>query len=429
LYDTSSDKTHQGEVDTKQHIRRSSTSRLDDTVKAQSVQIEIVKNNISLDSLNRYDTESTISFAIRGSSPGSLVVADGSTFKLRFRYRGPSAGNGLEYWRKKDIQFRIVKVKGPRISSITLHPEMSWSDSYSWLGAIKTPSNNAEEINYHVANEGIFAVIEIVNESSFDIVIKNQSGKICNLKGEALTPMSMTSGAIIQIPIILPKIRHSTQDDYLSTIVMELSKVTLFEWVSRDLNGPEPFIKPMMVERRGLLQTTHDALEVIGAKRKLVSFPPVELAVTCLNRSECLHTGDSVNISVYVKVSGKRVILLCTFTVFLITLTSLMFGLEWVLGGLGPGCFLSIQLLCYKKDCLEPFSSNNDYLWCGQSKISHSLSIVTDTITHGARLCFLYPGFFTVTACASFVGTPDCTVNECWLAKDPCIIEIKEVDV
>jgi hypothetical protein len=309
LYDSSNEiSSHGDSTDKKKQLRRGSTSLMDELNKTHSIQLEASNTSISLDSLNNEDAASTISCIIRATSPGAVTQADGSIIKLRFRYRGQYTRNGLEYWRRKDISFRIVKTKGPRISSITLRPDLSWSGSYGWLGASKrTPTSQSDAIDYQVANEGIVSVIEVVNESSSDIVLTNHSEKVRNLQGGPLSPVRMASGAIVQIPIILPRKSQTQGDDHLSSTVAELSRLTLFDWVSDVAQNMNLLIKPVTCDRRGVLRISRSVLEAIGEQRTLIGIPPVEIIVN-MDYQEIFHPGDAIKVNVKVKVSGKVIL-------------------------------------------------------------------------------------------------------------------------
>eukprot|EP00957_Ditylum_brightwellii_P125586 9572647-Ditylum_brightwellii.AAC.1 len=60
-------------------------------------------------------------------------LANGGNVRIRFRYRGPSPNPATEIWRKREVGLRIVRVKGPRISSLTFRSDLSWGSAYSEL--------------------------------------------------------------------------------------------------------------------------------------------------------------------------------------------------------------------------------------------------------------------------------------------------------
>jgi len=310
LYDSCSEETSSSSngdsiiQETGKNLRRVLTSHMDEISKAQSVQLEIVNSCISLDSLNNGDDISTISCIIRVTSVGALGQYDGAIVKIRFRYKGTSHINGLEYWRKKDISFRTIKAKGPRISAVTLRPDLSWTGSYCWLGSMKKKQSDATV--YHIANDGVIAVIEVVNESSSDIILTNRSGEIRSLQGGTLPPVRMSSDAIVQLPIILPRSSYSDKDKYLSLTMAQISQMTLFDWSSESVQNKNVPVKQVTRDRRGVLQLSEAVLRAIVEQRQLIGNPPVEMMVS-VDHQDLLHPGDTIHVNVRVKVSGKAI--------------------------------------------------------------------------------------------------------------------------
>jgi hypothetical protein len=60
---------------------------------------------------------SVVTFQIAATHDMGDQLANGGNVRIRFRYRGPSSNPATEIWRKREISLRIIKVKGPRISS------------------------------------------------------------------------------------------------------------------------------------------------------------------------------------------------------------------------------------------------------------------------------------------------------------------------
>lgn len=60
---------------------------------------------------------SIVTFQIAATHDMGDQLANGGNVRIRFRYRGPSSNPATEIWRKREISLRIIKVKGPRISS------------------------------------------------------------------------------------------------------------------------------------------------------------------------------------------------------------------------------------------------------------------------------------------------------------------------
>ena len=74
-----------------------------------------------------------VTFQIAGMHDMGNSLANGGHVRIRFRYRGPSPNPATEIWRKREVNLRIVRVKGPRISSLSFRSDLSWGSAFTEL--------------------------------------------------------------------------------------------------------------------------------------------------------------------------------------------------------------------------------------------------------------------------------------------------------
>jgi hypothetical protein len=85
------------------------------------LKMKVIAEGLDLRSINdktRNKGEgSIVTFQIAATHDMGDQLANGGNVRIRFRYRGPNSNPATEIWRKREISLRIIKVKGPRISS------------------------------------------------------------------------------------------------------------------------------------------------------------------------------------------------------------------------------------------------------------------------------------------------------------------------
>jgi len=93
-------------------------------------------DGLSLESINEKSKSqegSVVTFQIAATHDMGNSLANGGHVRIRFRYRGPSPNPATEIWRRREISLRILRVKGPRISSLSFRSDLSWGSVFSEL--------------------------------------------------------------------------------------------------------------------------------------------------------------------------------------------------------------------------------------------------------------------------------------------------------
>jgi hypothetical protein len=301
---------------------------------------------------------STVAFQIAAMHDMGNQVADGGNVRIRFRYRGVSGGSGAEIWRKTEVHLRIVRVKGPRISSLAFRPDLSWGSAYTELcmslaqqtadyDAIKkelyTTSDDAnapkgyEKIpvvgdspmltrvgmdpGAHVSGSDVVVLMALANETDSTILLSNRKGLVGGFEGSPMPTMRVASGASVKIPVVIPRIkRMSDEDGGMTDIVAELVSLTSLRWesVSSETVGNSDTNKG----RQGRIRIPPSCLREIIADHlsfaSRICEPPVSVKVTSgrkeSERNLVVSRGMTVDVFVEVQTAGKGLLLINKLT-------------------------------------------------------------------------------------------------------------------
>lgn len=275
------------------------------------LKVKVLTQGLSLRSIN--DKEASKSHKNRGIE-GSIVtfqvaathdmgnqLANGGNVRIRFRYRGPSPNPAIEMWRKREVSLRIVRVKGPRISSLTFRSDLSWGSAYSelcrslavqklgwdsalpkWdatrlsrqkLSATSRVSGGASadakqssgpfgdidgedgaaphdesilnrvglDRGVHVSGDEVVVLMAVANETNSTIVLSNRKGLVGGFEGSPMPTVRVTSGVSVKIPVVIPRIdRLDPASKAVMDIAAELIARTALQWESEATEGDGP---------------------------------------------------------------------------------------------------------------------------------------------------------------------------------------------
>ena len=231
---------------------------------------------LSLESINDKNKSlgegSCVMFQIAATHDMGNQLANGGNVRIRFRYRGPSCIDGVEIWRKREISLRIVRIKGPRISSLTFRSDLSSGSAFSDLCcslAIQrkqmekipnwetsqfihksAPSNDdltradstlSNDIGFGPGdvNKGIFVsgddivvLMAVANETNSTIILSNRSGTVGGFDSNPMHTVKVTSGVSVKIPVIIPRIHCLDENGNIGDIATEIITRTALTWES-----------------------------------------------------------------------------------------------------------------------------------------------------------------------------------------------------
>jgi hypothetical protein len=326
------------------------------------IRMKALCSGLSLKNLNHgakgRSDGSTVTFQIAAMHDMGNRVADGGGMRIRFRYRGVSDFSGAEIWRTREVNLKIVRVKGPRISSMSFRPDLSWGSAYPDLcmsfaqqtaeyDAIKrelyttsddsnAPKGDGKEPvvgdsrmltrvgmdpGAHVSGSDVVVLMALANETDSTIILSNDKGLVGGFEGSPMPTMTVASGVSVKIPVVIPRIKRTSDNDGGTTdIVTKLISLTSLRWesVSNKTVGNSDTNKV----RQGRIRIPPSCLrEIIGNNLSFVSRicePPVSVKLTSgrkdSERNLIVSPGIPVDVFVEVHTAGKGLLLINKLT-------------------------------------------------------------------------------------------------------------------
>ena len=430
------------------------------------LKMKCLADGLSLASINDKSKSmgegSVLTFQMAATHDMGNQLANGGNVRIRFRIRGPSSTPGLEIWRKREVSLKIVRVKGPRISSLTFRSDLSWKSAYSELchalaqqkqqwqqvpkwetsklilhhpnkqqqrSSLKHSKNNVtmedsqpvanndteQEENsvlyrvgtdqgVYVSGEDIVVLMAVANETNETIVLSNRQGMVGGFQGSPMPTVTVTSGVSVKIPVVIPRIeRIDEATGEIVDIAAELIARTALQW-----NVPNK-------TRHGRVRIPSKCLREIMDNYKSfasrICRPPISVTIATPGKEgEEIHIlpGDAVDTFVSVDVQ------------------------DWVPPKVKDRCCMTMEFCCARKDTGETtllqkeetekkdtFQKRADFFWCGQLRRTVTMS----PDTHTARVAFLEPGTYVVSACAKLSQYHQ-TEEEIWWAPHAKIVHV-----
>jgi len=360
-------------------------------------------------------------------------LANGGNVRNRFRYRGISPDPASEIWRKREVALRIVRVKGPRISSLTFRSDLSWGSSYSELclslakqkarsetiarkwgsrdsfAPLKQPifAEESEETYHdsniltrvgldtgvHVASNEIVVLMAVANETNSTILLSNRKGRVGGFSGAPMPTVRVTSGVSVKIPVVIPRIaRVNTQDpDSPMDITAELVVNTALQWKSVIDDSSEEASNKI---RQGRVRIPSKCLREIISEHQSFSSRICQAPVT-IQVSIGRDAGDHLSVK-----RGEPVTARVTVQVQ-----------EWVPQQVRENLTITMEFCCARKNAGGPLKE--EFVWCGL--VRRTVEATAPELTHTARAMFLVEGAFVVSACAKVSASKG--VEETWWAQ------------
>jgi len=356
---------------------------------------------------------------------------NGGKVKIRFRYRGSSPLPGIEIWRKREISLNIVRVKGPRISSITFRTDLSWGSPYSDL-CWALYQNKSQQVkvakdelssdvsiseDFVVNNEGlpsdvgkknekydilnrvgktqgifiatneVVILMAVANETKSSIVLSNRAGQVGGFESSPMETVTVSSGVSVKIPVVIPRINCIDENSDIVDIASELIQLTALQWRSEESIAPDGSKKE---QRKGRVripsQCLREMIKEYPSFATRICKPPLiihlEIGEKCGSEPTLpleLLVGNPLDLSLKVAFD------------------------QWVTKSALHDSIIILEFCCARLNSginAKTFATENEYayVWCGQTK--KAFSIVNDDFSHQARLCFLSPGDYVVSGCA-----------------------------
>ncbi|KAK1742006.1 trafficking protein particle complex subunit 9 [Skeletonema marinoi] len=424
------------------------------------LKMKVIAAGLDLKSINDKSRNkgegSIVKFQMAATHDMGDQLANGGNVRIRFRYRGPSPNPATEIWRKREISLRIIRVKGPRISSLTFRSDLSWGSSYSELcnslamqrrRLDATPkwesSNNKHRLQsrsrsfgsmdalsidvtsdaaddsilnrvgmdngVHVSADEVVLLMAVANETNSTIILSNKKGLVGGFEGSPMPTVKVTSGVSVKIPVVIPRIDRIDENGEMTDIAAELVSRTALQWESEVVEEGDDNTEK--IKRTGRVRIPSRCLrEIIDEHQSFASRickPPVSLQVSIGEEAKSevsLKIGEPVQVKTHVSIQ------------------------DWVPLDVVEKSKVTLEFCCAEKQPGNNSSTSGrmPYVWCGQLRRTVDLSNDDDDKSHCARIAFFQCGVYVVSACAkvSSHGTPG--VEEFWWAPHANIIKVNE---
>ena len=327
------------------------------------LKMKVIAEGLNLRSINDKSKNkgegSIVKFHVAATHDMGDQLANGGNVRIRFRYRGPSPNPATEIWRKREVSLRIIRVKGPRISSLTFRSDLSWGSSYTELcNALvmqrsrldNTPkwesSNNrhraltrsrssfssqaddfAESIasgddidcsilnrvgmdqGVHVSSDEVVLLMAVANETNSTIILSNRKGLVGGFEGSPMPTVRITSGVSVKIPVVIPRIDRFDESGDVTDLAAELVSRTALQWESETVEGDGT----EKIKRTGRVRIPSRCLrEIIDEHKSFASRickPPVSLSVSVGGEPQqseiSLPLGSAIQVDAKMKVQGE----------------------------------------------------------------------------------------------------------------------------
>ena len=387
---------------------------------------------------------SSLSLAL-SANPDLGAHVRSCTIKISFRYRG-KAPPKMEVWRKREIEVRVLRIKGPRISSLTFRPDLSWESAYSELclslarqdqraryrhskgqNDISLPqagstddedfvaSRCGSDPGVHVCGSRVVAFVSVSNESASAITLSSPNGPVGGFDGCTMETVRVRPGVSAKIPMLLPRIDRSPGID------KKLSSMTRLNWKS-ELEEQE--------------ECSNETGGTIVPVNRRVRSGSIEIPLPCLKNiidenPTFLSRICKAPFSIQVGLIGMEKGAAIEIGVKKAVRVSVDFkAAEWVPEAVLKDTNQTLQFCCARKGAtsLEDLEKHGrDYVWCGHIRKNLAGKDISETNNHGAQIIFLKEGEYVISACLSFSRADvDDDVKEIWWAEKAQHVRIKK---
>lgn len=340
-------------------------------MKLPPLKMKCSADGLSLESINDRSKSlgegSIVTFQIAATHDMGNQLKNGGNVRIRFRYRGPSPFPGVEIWRKREISFHIVRVKGPRISSLTFRSDLSWGSEFAdlvcrslslqrsqleripnWqsskeiisrgpsdeLSAVEGPPSELiieqkgeddhhnprdvilNRIGQHsgvfVAGDDVIVLMAVANDTNSTIVFSNRLGNVGGFENSPMRTVRVTSGVSVKIPVVIPRIDCLDENGNISDITAELISRTALQWESEVTDAKDKVGKR---KRQGRVRIPSRCLrEMIDGHNFFatrICKPPIVIDFSCCcdgasdEKGIVRNPGGILDVKVAVRTQGK----------------------------------------------------------------------------------------------------------------------------
>ena len=404
--------------------------------------------NMDAQALNNPRNKKVSSLSLKLTAASDMGAhSRGCTVKLSFRYRGATVAPSLEVWRRREIEIRIVRIKGPRMLSLTFRPDLNWDSCYPELclalaqqdkrtryiagdalkersqveltekdGSDFVVSRLGTDSGIHVCGDKVIAFVAVANESTGSITLSSAEGPVGGFEGNTWDTIKMHPGVSVKVPVIFPRLdRAAGVDQKMCSVTRLLWKSEAVAGETEDCTETGGTIVPLNKRTRaGCIEIPLPCLKTIIDENPMflsrVCKSPCVIEVSVFTASgeactDCVSIGKPVNVTVDVELAN------------------------WIPDSVLGEVLQTLQFCCTRKGNTEIESvgkSRRNFVWSGHTR--KAIGNTNRKQTHNARILLLDEGEYTISACLSFSQMDKVdVVNEIWWAERAQIVQAVRV--
>lgn len=384
------------------------------------------------------------------AAPGLGAYSKQCKAILRFRYRGRSVSPTLEVWRNVEVEIRILRVKGPKILSLSFRCDPSWNSEYTQLCNAfaaqeshrwyeSTCSYNIDpphagstddeglvsnqlgkDPSIYVCGDKVTVLMSVTNETTSPIFLSKEDGASLGFPESMMSQLKVSPGVSAKIPIMLKRILRTDIETGDDCICRKVIAMTRLKWVS-DISVAEsddaqetggPYFPVNRRVREGILEIPLLCLKkVIEESHTFVSricqapcYISINAAAGQAEGSYLTNVEVDTPVDISVKVEMAK----------------------WFSNDLLERTRCTLNFSCVRQDIslkgdnhLER-ACKSDHIWVGQIRKAYRENNLKNT---RCRLLFLNEGDYCVSACLTLSRLNNGKdVQEVWWAEKAVVI-------
>lgn len=367
--------------------------------------------SLTLSAINVSDESSPCQLAFQLAASHNLghKIPSEAAVSIRIKFSGrPTASS--EVWRIREIPIKIAYIKGPRIASLSLRPDLIQESSYTEVckilasrsGGTSVQEEKPEGIEgarmntrvgldsgVHVCSGTILAILVVVNETREDIVLSRKAMSLGGFEGHPLDTLLLRSNVTSKVPILVPRLpRCEKVSDLVDAL---LDKTTLVWETAKAIKSTGHFARGRITIPQDILYETVVSTPSLGPS---LCETPCQVVFRVNGKESSKETvtvgpGQPVDLSMSVVIA------------------------PWVPREIIERCTFTFEFFCFFKDHKKLNIAARDHLWCG--KVQHSFSGKSSAMewTHTSKILLIQTGRYYLSGC---IRISQGRTEETWLA-------------
>jgi hypothetical protein len=262
-----------------------------------------------------------------------------------------------------------------------------------------------------ITKDDIVVLMAVANETNSTIVLSNRAGVVGGFESSPMPTVKVSSGVSVKIPVVISRIDRLDENGEVLDIANELIAHTALNWQSEVTDKNDSLQKGTRQGRcRIPSRCLREMIQEHGSFATRICRPPIIIDLKVDEKEYngkdlVICAGSPLDLCINSRGQGKEwSFLLNDFND--ITLNHLIFTFhnfkEWIPTKSLNSCTATLEFCCSRKNSGKNYrtfleENKEAYIWCGQ--IRKSFRFDNKDLKHNARLCFLTPGDFVISAC------------------------------